>query len=258
MILTADYHIHTPYSHGKHTVAENAARAKELGLREIAISDHGFSHVAFGLRRRKLDAFIAECKQATETYGLPVLVGTEANIRGVDGKSDLTEKDFEKFDRYLCGVHVFVWYDKFSDCTLYGGGNFLSRKFCKTPSDKLIARNTKAYINAIKNNPIDAVTHLCFLCPADALEVAKCAADYGTYIELNSKKQHLSDEQLAEIAVKTSARFIVSSDAHAKERVGDFKLVEAQLSRLQFPMERIDNIDGRLPNFRFTEFKKHL
>ena len=258
MILTADYHIHTPYSHGKHTVAENAARAKELGLKEIAISDHGFSHVAFGLRRRKLDAFIADCRAATETYGFPVLVGTEANIRGVDGRSDLTEKDFEKFDRYFCGVHVFVWYDKFSDFTMYGGGNFLSRKFRKTPSDKLIARNTKAYINTIKNNPIDAITHLCFLCPADALEVAKCAADHGTYIELNSKKQHLTDEQLSEIVVKTDARFIVSSDAHAKERVGDFKLVETQLSRLQFPMERIDNIDGRLPNFRFTEFKKHL
>jgi hypothetical protein len=27
---------------------------------------------------------------------------------------------------------------------------------------------------------------------------------------------------------------------------------------LQFPMDRIDNIDGRLPNFRFTEFKKHM
>ena len=258
MILTSDYHIHTPYSHGKHTVAENAARAKALGLKEIAISDHGFSHVAFGLRRRKLDAFINDCKKATEEYGLPVLVGTEANIRGVDGKCDLTEKDFEKFDRYFCGVHICVWYDKFSDFTMYGCGNFLSRKFKKSPSDKLIERNTKAYINAVKNNPVDAVTHLCFLCPANALEVAKCAADYGTYIELNSKKQHLSDEQLMEIVDKTDVRFIVNSDAHEKERVGDFKLVEAQLTRVNFPMDRIDNIDGRLPNFRFTEFKKHL
>lgn len=258
MILTADYHIHTPYSHGKHTVAENAERAKELGLQEIAISDHGFSHVFFGLRRRRLDSFIADCKAATEKYGIKVLVGTEANIRGVGGRSDLTEKDFEKFDTYFCGNHICVWYDKFSDFALYGCGNFLSRKFRKHPSQKLIERNTKAYINTIKRNPIDAITHLNFLCPANAVEVAKCAADYGTYIELNSKKQHLTDEELFEIVTKTDARFIVDSDAHSKERVGDTALVEAQLSRLNFPMDRIDNIDGRKPSFRFAEYKKHM
>ena len=49
MILTADYHTHTPYSHGKNTVAENVARAKELGLKEIAITDHGLTHIVFGV-----------------------------------------------------------------------------------------------------------------------------------------------------------------------------------------------------------------
>ena len=33
---------------------------------------------------------------------------------------------------------------------------------------------------------------------------------------------------------------------------------EEQLKRLDFPMDRIDNIDGRLPLFRFAEFKKRL
>ena len=258
MILTADYHIHTPYSHGKHTVAENAERAKELGLKEIAISDHGFSHVFFGLRRRKLEDFIADCKAATEQFGVKVLVGTEANIRGVDGKADLKEKDFEKFDVYLCGNHICVWYDTFSDFALYGCGNFLSRKFRKNPSQKLIERNTRAYIRTIEKNPIDAITHLNFLCPSNALEVAKCAADYGTYIELNSKKEHLTDEQLNDIVQKTSARFIVDSDAHSKQRVGDTARVQAQLERLNFPMDRIDNIDGRTPNFRFAEYKKRM
>lgn len=57
MILTADYHTHTPYSHGKGTVEENAARAKELGLKQIGITDHGFSHLAFGLKREKSSRF---------------------------------------------------------------------------------------------------------------------------------------------------------------------------------------------------------
>ena len=42
MYLTADYHTHTPYSHGKNTVLENAVAAKAKGLKEIAITDHGY------------------------------------------------------------------------------------------------------------------------------------------------------------------------------------------------------------------------
>ena len=258
MILTADYHTHTPYSHGKNTVAENAAAAAEKGLKQIGIADHGFSHVAFGLRRRQVSAYKAECEAASKQYGLDVLVGIEANIRGVDGKADLTEKDFENFDVYLCGKHIFIWYDCFSDMIRYGGGNLNAEKKKKNPPKKLLDLNTKAYINVIKNNPLDAISHLNYLCPANALEVAKCAADYGTYIELNSKKNHLTDEELNDIVAKTSARFIIDSDAHSKDRVGDMRLVEEQLSRLNFPIERIDNVDGRLPDFRFTAYKKKM
>ncbi len=258
MILTGDYHTHTPYSHGKNTVEENAARAKELGLKQLGISDHGFSHLAFGIRRKQVAAYRAEAMAAREKYGIDVLVGIEANIRGIDGKADLTEKDYENFDIYFCGKHVFIAYDKFADYFRYFLANFFTDKLKKKPSKKLITRNTKAYINTIKNNPIDTITHLNYLSPSNALEVAKCAADYGTYIELNAKKTHLTDEELCEIVQKTSVRFLIGSDAHSANRVGEIKLVEEQLKRIDFPLCRIDNIDGRLPNFRFAEFKKHM
>ena len=256
MILTADYHTHTPYSHGENTVEENVARAKEIGLQQIAISDHGYTHISLGIRRKQTESYIADCKAAAEKYGIDVLVGIEANICGLSGKSDLTEKDFENFDVYLCGNHVWVKYDKFSDYPLYCWSNIALNKFLKASPKWLVKRNTQAYINTIKRNPIDAVTHIGHICPCDVLEVAKCAADYGTYIELNSKKVHLTDEELCEIVAKTSARFVISSDAHSVARIGDKKLVEEQLARIDFPLERIDNIDGRLPNFRFAEYKK--
>lgn len=258
MLLTGDYHTHTPFSHGKNTVDENAAKAKALGLKQIGISDHGFSHVTFGVRRKQMQEYVKECKAASQKYGIDVLVGIEANIRGVAGKADLTEKDYENFDIYLCGKHVFVWYASFADMFRFGGANFWNDKIAKNPSQKLIQRNTLAYINAIKNNPLDAITHLNHRCPSDVLEVAKCAADYGTYIELNAKKEHLTDDQLCEIVAKTQARFIIDSDAHSAASVGEVSLVEKQLARINFPMERIDNIDGRYPSFRFAAFKKTL
>ncbi len=256
MILTGDYHTHTPYSHGKNSVEENVAQAKALGLKEIGITDHGFSHISFGLSRKKVAAYRAECAAAERKHGVKVLVGIESNIRGVEGKADLTEKDYDDFDIYLCGNHIVIWYDTFRDFCGYGVGNLWNNKFRKTPTKKQIERNTKAYCNAIKNNPIDILTHLNFRCPANPLEVAKCAADYGTYIELNSKKQHLTDEELCDILAKTSARFVIDSDAHSASRVGEIARVEEQLKRVGFDLSRIDNVEGRTPAFRFTEFKK--
>lgn len=258
MILTADYHTHTPYSHGDNTIDENAARAKELGLKQVGISDHGYTHISLGIRRKQTESYIAECKAASKKYGIDVLVGIEANIRGLSGKSDLTEKDFENFDVYLCGNHIWINHDTVADFFLYCCSNVFWQKMLKRPPQWLIKRNTKAYINVIKNNPIDAITHLNYVCPCDTLEVAKCAADYGTYVELNSKKMHLSDEQLSDIVAKTDARFIINSDAHSASRVGDIKLAQEQIERIKLPLDRIDNIDGRFPDFRFTEFKKHL
>ena len=258
MILTGDYHTHSPYSHGKSTIAENAERASQIGLKEIAITDHGYTHVMFGLKRRETQAYIQECKAAQERYGVRVLVGIEANVLGETGESDLTEKDFENFDVYLAGNHVAAKYYGWNNFWNYGVGNFLPRNLGIKPTKALIERNTKAYIQVIKNNPIDALTHLNFLCPSNALEVAKCAEDYGTYIELNSKKQHLTDDELCEIVQKTNVRFIVNSDAHHVGRVGDTALVDKQLTRIAFPVDRIDNIDGRAPSFRFAAFKKGL
>ena len=256
MILTADYHTHTPYSHGKGTVMENAARAKELGLKQIGITDHGFSHKAFGLKRKKVPSLKRDCMEASKALEIDVLVGMEANIRGESGLSDLTEADYDDFDLFICGKHVLIAYETFGDWWHYFGGNFTVDKFGRKPPESLIKRNTRAYINMIKRNPVDIVSHLCYLCPADAAEVAKCAADYGTYIELNSKKTHLTDEELYKV-VETGVRFVIDSDAHSVDRVGDTRLVEEQLQRVSVPPERIDNIDGRFPTFRFRQFKEH-
>ncbi len=258
MILTADYHTHTPYSHGKNTVAENVAQAVKIGLKQVAISDHGFTHLAYGIRRKEVEAFMADCRAAEEEYGIPVLRGIEANIGGVRGDCDLTEKDYENFDVYLCGYHLTTVYKRFGDFFFNGLGNIITQRLKLTTSKTLYKRNTEAYIATIQKHPIDILTHLAFRCDCDTLEVAKCAADHGTYIELNSKKRHLTDEQLMEIVDKTSARFVINSDAHSAERVGDTAIVEEQLTRLNFPMDRIDNIDGRFPTFRFAEFKKRM
>lgn len=256
MILTADYHTHTPYSHGKGTVKENAAKAKEIGLKEIGITDHGFAQLAFGVDRKKVGDLKRDCAEAEEELKIRVYVGIEANILGEDGKTDLLESDYNDFELFIAGKHVLVSYDSPKAFFGYFLGNFFTDKLRLKPSASLVKRNTRAYINTIKNNPVDIISHLNYLCKSDAVEVAKCAADYGTYIELNSKKSHLTDEELSDIVAKTSARFLIDSDAHSVDRVGDTKIVDELLSRVSVPESRIDNVNGVLPSFRFAEYKK--
>ena len=255
MILTADYHTHTVYSHGKGSILDNAIKAKEIGLKQVGISDHGFAHPAFGLTKRKLPKMQNECRLATEKTGVNVLLGIESNIIGTDGKVDLKPKYYDYFDIFLAGIHKFVMF-KFKTWFTLAIPDLLATQFKKkNVSRRLIKENTKTFINVIKNNPVDVITHLNFCCFADAKEVAKVASDYGTYIELNSKKTHLTDEELYQVA-STGVKFVIDSDAHSPNRVGEISLVEKMLDRVNIDRSRIMNIDGRLPEFRFKAFKE--
>ena len=183
MLLTGDYHTHTVYSHGKGTVLENALRAKEIRLQEIAITDHGFEQLAFGLRHREIPQLVRDCREASKLTGIPVYVGTEANLCDEQGRTEQSERCV-----YLMGIHRFVKFTSFYDFWNLLMRNSLHTTLRIKPSKSLIRYNTNAYINAIKNNPIDVITHLNYQSFCDVAEVAKAARDYGTYIELNSKK----------------------------------------------------------------------
>lgn len=255
MKLTADYHTHTPYSHGKNTVLENVTAAKKAGLKEIAITDHGFNHLLFGLKRKNLPSLRAEIEEAERITGLKVYMGMEANLISLDGDTDMKESDLPNFDIYLFGLHEVLKYRRFSDMYKLMVKNYAAYKFGKRPSQKVIDDTTLAYVNAVKKNPVDILTHINYKCCCNLEEVAKVCADYGTYIEINTKKRHVSSEEL-NLMASTGVRFVIDSDAHSADRVGDTKVAEELLKDASVPLEQIDNIDGRLPKFRFAEYKK--
>ncbi len=258
MKINADYHTHTRYSHGKGTVLDNAEAALKSGLCAIAITDHGFSHPAFGMRRRKLPAMRADCTAAEEKTGVKVLLGIESNILGESGKIDVKPTDYDKLDIILAGVHRMVFYDKLKDYRKLFFANAFNDLFKKEASSSLKAYNTRCYVNAIKSNPIDILTHLDFKVDCDVKVVAECCADYGTYVEINTKKIHMTSEEWNEV-FSTKANFIIDSDAHTPSRVGEISLIESlEKDGVKIPYERVFNVGDRKPKFRFEEFKKRL
>ena len=254
MKLTADYHTHTVYSDGKNTFYENFLSAKQAGLREIGCTEHGFSHLFRGLKRKELPRYVSELRDAEKKTGVRALLGLENNVRGISGLCDFTTRDLAAFELYVIGIHVLVRYEKLTDSKL-GLGSWLRTQLHVKPSRSLVRFTTKAYIAAIERNPVDIVAHLNYCCFADPVEVAKCCRDHGTYLEISSKKQHLGDEELSRVA-DTGVRFVIDSDAHSAERIGDLSLAMEQVRRVGIPEDRIDNIDGRLPSFRLAEWRR--
>lgn len=258
MYVTVDYHTHTLYSHGKSTILENAQEAKNKGLKQIAITDHGYGHWNFGIKSRELKQMKSECLDASNKTGVNVLLGVECNILGVSGKLDLKESDVKYFDVLLAGIHKFIRYDKLYEWKRLLLNNLAVSKLKVKPSQALIKRNTQVYINAIKNNPIDILSHPCYDIKANAVEIAKCCRDYGTLFEIDARKTQLSSDEWLDV-FNTGAKFIISSDAHVCSNVGNVENALNLVKRLNLNESQIVNLNGNTPELsRFKEYKNKL
>lgn len=253
MSFWGDYHTHTVYSHGKGTVLDNARVAAEKGLKEIAITDHGLRHALFGLRRRKMPALRLDCTNASEETGVLVLMGIENNFNSFDGTFDAKADDLEKIDIIQGGFHKAALVPSFGAQFSFQFRNILSG-MKERSSKKLMVKNTDAYLKLIENYELDFVGHLNRDIHADALTVARFAHQKGTYIELNSKRFTLTDEELEKMA-EEGIEFVCNSDAHSPSRVGDMSLALSHIDRLHIPYSLIANWD-RLPSFRSHNYKR--
>ena len=236
-MLTADYHTHSRYSrwyHASGSIDQMAAAAKQKGLKEIAITDHGPKHIAFGIKPKNFVKAKKECIAASNKYGINVYMGCESNIIGQDGTIDVTEEQQDHLDILLMGYH------KGTKC------DFIKYRRKKTRnSPQQIQKNTEAYINAINKHNIAIITHINEYIRVDTLAVAKAAAAKGTIIELNSKHLKLTEDDVVAL-LESGVNFVLSSDAHSTRRVADVESCIQFANKYNIPPERIKNINQKL------------
>ena len=115
MIIYGDYHTHTTYSHGKGSILDNAMVAKNKGLKEIAITDHGFSHKTFGVKRSSIENIIMDVEKAKQATGVNVLFGIEENFISLDGKIGVLGRDLDFLKVVNVGYHKLVKTTSFKD-----------------------------------------------------------------------------------------------------------------------------------------------
>lgn len=247
--MYGDYHTHTTYSHGKGSVEDNVKAAIAAGLREIAITDHGPRHLLAGVKLRRIPDFLRDIRNMRDKYPqISILAGMECNFLSTRGEIDLPEECADELDIVVCGYHKGIRPLKVRDI-----GFFLGNLITKNGKRTLV-RNTDAYVNAIMKNDIDILSHPMHDCRIDLDAVGRAAAEKGTLIELNGKRVSLKPEELVRLA-ELGCRFVMDSDAHTPERVGDVSCEKSVWEMSGLPEELITNLDGT-PEFCGKRIKR--
>ncbi|WP_200762476.1 DNA polymerase/3'-5' exonuclease PolX [Nitrosophilus alvini] len=195
--IRGDLHVHTKYTDGKHTIAQMAKAAKDLGYEYIAITDHS-KHltVANGLDEKRLRVQMEEIDRLNEELdGITVLKGIEVDILE-DGTLDLPDSVLKELDIVVAAVHF---------------------KF-KLSSEKQTARILKA----MDNPYVDIVAHPTgrLIGEREAYEVdmqklLESAKERGCVMELNGQPERLDlNDVYSKMAKEMGVKLAITTDAH--------------------------------------------
>lgn len=242
MKLYGDYHTHTIYSHGSGTIEDNVKAALSKGLKEIAICDHGPGHYLYGVKKRNIPIMRDEIDRLNDKYSgqIKILLGVEANLVGFQGNIDMDDELIKLTDLLLLGYHYGITPTSIRD----GLGFYIMNPLSKALPiyrKSIVELNTRAFIKAINNFPIDFITHPGSKARVDIGLLAQEAAKVGTALEINSKHSQLSVDNI-KIAMREKVDFIVNSDAHSPEDVGNVQESIARAREAGLPLERIRNL----------------
>lgn len=241
MQFYGDYHIHTLYSDGRATVREMIEAAHLKGLSLVGLADHGPRNIGTGIKNSQVYLEIKEeVKIINKEYiDLDIKVGAEANIIGLQGELDVSEDVIKKLDYLLVGLHPYVLPQNINSAWKYVLGNQLG-KLNKGQREKVKNINTKTLIESINKHKVLAITHPGLKMSVDYKELALACVKTNTALEINTGHKWPSLKDVLTIA-STGVNFIVNSDAHFPETVGELDYGAYVLKKANVPPERILN-----------------
>lgn len=231
MKLLADLHTHSKnsrFGHGKNTIEEMAISANEIGLVEIGITDHGYSHV-FRTSKQKLRQARKLIDEINSWSKTKVLLGVEADIIKEDGTLDIDNETLSMLDILIVSYHRMT----FTDFAGYFGN------VKKTAEAK--RKCTNAFVNAIRRYPVTIVAHLDSILTTDLYEIGCVCRERGTMIEINNRHTKWNDKQMAEL-IDSECMFVISSDAHSRDKVGEVDRAMEYITKYNIPSERVVNV----------------
>lgn len=224
MKLLADLHVHTVSSgHAYSTLEEYVAQAKKIGLKALAITDHGpampggphFYHFA---NMRMIPKMID---------GVRVLRGIEANIINDRGELDIKPEDVRwgELDIVMVAMHPRVGYE-----------------------DQGIEKNTAVLIRAIQNPIVNVIAHPGNpKYPLKPKEVVAAAKKRAVLLEINNSSSFSrpgSKERCLAFAREVKKQdwlVAVGTDSHLSSMLGDFSEAQKLIKQAGLKKEQVVN-----------------
>ncbi|GAA0742759.1 PHP domain-containing protein [Clostridium oceanicum] len=214
--VIADYHTHTNIAkghiplfniifgaHAKGSIESNVKAGIKRGLKEIAITDHGYKHVIFGMKlnqykkiRKEIDDY--NKSSLLKKNNFKILLGVECNIITKKGDIDIKDEILDYLDIICVGYHP----------------GSLQNPF-------LLRNYTEGAINAIKKYDITILNHPLEHVNPDIIEIGKVAVERNTALEINRSHRNMDIETIKKMK-SMGVKFSLGSDAHKSKDVGCF------------------------------------
>jgi len=172
---------------------------------------------------------------------IDILLGVEANIINISGKLDITEEELSQFDYILAGYHYGVFGENPMKSIGLHMKNLILSGLMKRNTKKQKSLNTDLVVKAIYENDIKILTHPGDKGAFDIGEIALACANRGTLMEISTWHDWLTVEGIKE-AARTDARFVISSDAHTPERIGECQGAVDRIKAARLDFERVTNL----------------
>jgi putative hydrolase len=219
-----DMHVHSTFSDGKSSVAENVDEAVALGLRRICCVDHVRVDTPW------VPSFVRAVRaQARRAPGLrlEVCVGVEAKILDESGALDMPPRDPD-VDFVLVADHQFPVGDRF----LSPGAVRRGIAEGTLRADRLIEGLVRATRNAVERHDRVIVAHLFSILPKVGLDesqvrdsqiadLAFCVAQRGALVEV-SEKWRCPSPRVVRALRAAGAGILASTDSHARHTIGRY------------------------------------
>lgn len=195
--IRGDFHVHTHWSDGAHSIEEMARAAKAIGHHYIVITDHSSGRgIARGLNEERLRRQIQEIRALNQQIeGFRILSGIEVDIRA-DGSLDMPDAVLADLDIVVAAVH--------------------------SSFNQAEERITRRIIHAIENPHIDIIAHpTCRLIgereptAVNTEAVFHAAAKYKKVLEINAMPVRLDLKDIHTYRAREQGVMLsIGTDAH--------------------------------------------
>ncbi len=214
--IKGDFHCHTSWDGGEHTILEMAETAIGLGYKYLGIADHTQSlKIENGLDEKRLVDQRKEIDSLNDSFkkkgiDFTILQGSEVDILK-DGSLDINDKTLKILDYVSVSVH----------------SNF---KMGKREMTKRIIKAIEHPMVKILNHPTGMILGKRGEYEVDIEEVLKAAKKNNVALEMNSYRSDLG-YQTAKMAKEMGIKLTIGSDAHNKKELVDIQFGVYQARR---------------------------